>query len=119
METEKEYEILNTNLDWKKVKNVIRQIQEFLFGYNEAIQSTFTGSSPRVQILEDQIQTLQKSYPIQLATLDSEGKKSKCRPRGIPWKENICQKMITKLNYKHNTNQIGSQRRLKYILRHF
>ena len=63
METGKEYEILNTNLQpffWRKVKNIIRQnkkvaFQEFLFGKNEVNQDQTLGLIPH---LEDQIKAL-------------------------------------------------------------
>ena len=68
MEIRENYEILKTNLQpffWRKVKNIIRQnkkaaLQEFLFGSDSG--ESYQGSSPRVKILEDQIQALQKSY---------------------------------------------------------
>ena len=71
METGKDYEILNTNLQpffWRKVQTIIRQnkkgaLLEFLFGYDigreQANKSTSEGSSPTLQEMEDQIQNLQ------------------------------------------------------------
>ena len=70
MEKGKDYEILTTNLQpffWRKVKNIIRQnqkaaLQEFLFEKDENSNPNKEASNPRIQILEDQIQNLHKSY---------------------------------------------------------
>jgi uncharacterized protein YlxW (UPF0749 family) len=71
MENAQEYEILNTNLKpffWRKVQNIIRQnkkgaLLEFLFGYTEASNSTYRSSSPgldaKIQILQNQVNSLQ------------------------------------------------------------
>jgi len=76
MQTEKNYEILITNLQpffWRKVKNIIRQnkkgaLLEFLFGYNssrkEDGKSVDEGSNPRIKILEDQIENLQNQVTL-------------------------------------------------------
>jgi hypothetical protein len=64
METGKDYEILNTNLQpffWRKVKNIIRQnkkaaLHEFLFGSDSGRGDSYQGSNPQV---EDTIANLQ------------------------------------------------------------
>jgi len=66
IETAKDYEILETNLQpffWRKVKTIIRQnkkaaLQEFLFGKDEDKKSVGEDSIP---YLENQIQALKKS----------------------------------------------------------
>ena len=71
METGKDYEILNTNLQpffWKKVQNIIRQnkkaaLHEFLFGSDNGIGDSYQGSRPPVKILkilENKIPNLQQ-----------------------------------------------------------
>ena len=69
METGKDYEILETNLQpffWRKVKNIIRQnkkavLLEFLLGSQESRGYSSIGSIPShfVHTLEEKIQTLQ------------------------------------------------------------
>lgn len=76
METGKECEILNTNLQpffWRKVKNIIRQnkksaLQEFLFGYDsvreQANTSTSEGLSTPFQEMKEKIQNLQNQVTL-------------------------------------------------------
>jgi len=66
LETDKDYEILQTNLQpffWKKVRDIIRQnkkgaLQEFLFGNTQDHKSGYIGSNPTFA-LEDKIAALQ------------------------------------------------------------
>ena len=86
----KDYEILETNLQpffWRKVKNIIRQnkkgaLLEFLFGYTEARESTYRGSSPaldaKIQNLQNQVDSLQEK----VIHLEIQLKNSKYALRG-------------------------------------
>ena len=70
METGKDYEVLETNLQpffWRKVKNIIRQnkkaaLQEFLFGLQESIASTEIQNDlkDKIESLENQVNSLQQ-----------------------------------------------------------
>ena len=70
METGKDYEILETNLQpffWRKVKNIIRQnkkaaLQEFLFGSQKSIASTEIQNDlkDKIESLENQVNSLQE-----------------------------------------------------------
>jgi predicted acetyltransferase len=76
METGKEYEILNTNLQpffWRKVKNIIRQnkksaLEEFLFGYDNVREqvntSTTERSSTLLEEMKDKSQNLQNQVTL-------------------------------------------------------
>ena len=70
METGKDYEILETNLQpffWRKAKNIIRQnkkaaLQEFLFGSQESIPPTDIQKDlkDKIESLENQVFSLQR-----------------------------------------------------------
>ena len=70
METGKEYEILNTNLQpffWRKVKTIIRQNQkgallEFLFGSQDSLAASETQNhlNEKIETLQNQVNSLQE-----------------------------------------------------------
>ena len=82
METGKEYEILETNLQpffWRKIKNIIRQNQkgallEFLFGKDQDNKLVNQGSSPALEELQNQVSSLQQKV------LDLEAKFMTIKP---------------------------------------
>ena len=115
METGKEYEILQTNLQpffWRKIKNIIRQNQkgallEFLFGKDEDNKLVNQGWNPafddRIQNLQNQISSLeQKIIELEQEAVASVKRSEQNQPLQI-------QKALSELLERSQAFKIGEQ----------